>query len=69
MQRSVIQSLEPQLMLFIKQRLQNGHINMHITQAEHPEVQAYTTEKRYQLLAQKNPAVSELKDKLNLILE
>jgi len=62
--------LQPDIVEFIKQKLQNSSIRMSVKVAEETEVQrANSPEDRYKILADQNPALDKLKNGLGLEID
>ncbi|MBR1630829.1 MAG: DNA polymerase III subunit gamma/tau [Paludibacteraceae bacterium] len=69
MQQDVVHQMSPKLMDFIRQRIKNSDIDMQFSLNEQSELQAYTSEKRYQIMTEENALLRDLKDRLKLQLE
>lgn len=69
-QLSLMRKALPDLMRELRQRLQNDHIQIQLIQAEFTqEEMAFTAEEKYKLMADQNPALAQLKEKLDLQID
>ena len=60
----------PQLVNQIRRTLHNNELQINLVQAEYNQEQmAFTAEEKYALMAEQNPALTELKDKLDLQID
>ena len=70
LQEKELRKLQPELMAFVQNHLQNSKVKMNIKIAEETESQkANTPEDRYRILAEKNPALDTLKNGLQLEID
>ena len=60
----------PELISKLRKALQNNRLTIRLTQAEYKQEQmAFTAEEKYTLMAEQNPAVTQLKEKLDLQID
>ena len=60
----------PQLVQELHRTLSNGQLEIRLTLAQFDEQQmAFTAEERYKLMAESNPAIQLLKEKLDLQID
>jgi len=59
-----------EIMNMVRSELHNDLVKLQVlVQAYHPEEMAFTSQEKYKLLSKQNPELTDLKDKLNLLLE
>ena len=69
-QLSLMRKALPDLLRELRKRLQNDHIQIQLIQAEFTqEEMAFTAEEKYKLMADQNPALAQLKEKLDLQID
>ena len=69
-QLSLMRKALPDLLRELRKRLQNDHIQIQLIQAEFTqEEMAFTAEEKYKLMADQNPALAQLKEKLDLHID
>jgi DNA polymerase III subunit gamma/tau len=62
--------LQPDILNFLQQKLQNSSIRMQLILAEENEMQrASSPEDRYKIMAQQNPALDKLRNALGLEID
>lgn len=60
----------PGLMSQLRQTLHNNHLQLQLVQAEFSQEQmAFTAEEKYKLMAEQNPALTQLKERLDLQID
>ena len=60
----------PSLAQELRKALQNSHLRIHLVQAEYNQEQmAFTAEEKYAVMAEQNPALSQLKERLGLQID
>ena len=60
----------PDLLQELQAKLHNHNLEIRLTQAEYSQEQmAYTAEEKYKLMVEQNPAISHLKDRLDLQID
>jgi len=60
----------PQLMAQLRNALHNSLIEIELVQAEFSQEQmAFTAEEKFKLMAEQNPALTQLKDRLDLQID
>jgi hypothetical protein len=60
----------PDLLQELQAKLHNHELEIRLTQAEYSQEQmAYTAEEKYKLMVEQNPAISHLKDRLDLQID
>ncbi len=60
----------PGLLTQLRKTLHNDHLQIELIQAEYTQEQmAFTAEEKYKLMAEQNPVLAQLKEKLDLIIE
>jgi hypothetical protein len=65
-----LKRLQPDIVDFIQQKLQNSEVRMTLKIAEETEVQrANSPEDRYKIMAEQNPALDKLKNGLGLEID
>jgi len=70
LQEKELTRLQPDILDFLQQKLQNSSIRMKLIIAQETEVQrASTPEDRYKIMAQQNPALDKLRNKLGLEID
>ena len=70
LQEKELTRLQPDILDFLQQKLQNSAIRMKLIIAQETEVQrASTPEDRYKIMAQQNPALDKLRNKLGLEID
>ncbi|MCQ2330834.1 MAG: DNA polymerase III subunit gamma/tau [Paludibacteraceae bacterium] len=69
-QKEEFGSFGKQIMTIVRKELQNDLVKLQVTVEEYvKEQQAYTSQEKYKLLVQQNPALQEMREALNLQLE
>ena len=69
-QMSEMRKALPGLMSQLRQTLHNNHLQLQLVQAEFSQEQmAFTAEEKYKLMAEQNPALVQLKDRLDLQID
>ena len=60
----------PTLLLQLRKQLHNDHLEIQLVQAEYDQEQmAYTAEEKYKLMVEQNPALTALKERLDLLID
>ena len=60
----------PQLAQQLRQALHNNQVHIQLIQAEYSQEQmAFTAEEKYKLMVEQNPALAQLKDRLDLTID
>ena len=60
----------PQLLRQLRTALHNNELNIQLVQAEFNQEQlAFTAEEKYALMSEQNPALTQLKEKLDLQID
>ncbi|MBQ6985175.1 MAG: DNA polymerase III subunit gamma/tau [Paludibacteraceae bacterium] len=60
----------PKLIVQLRKTLHNSQLTIHVTQAEYKREQmAFTAEEKYALMAEQNPALAQLKERLDLQID
>lgn len=69
-QMSEMRKALPGLMSQLRQTLHNNHLQLQLVQAEFSQEQmAFTAEEKYKLMAEQNPALTQLKERLDLQID
>lgn len=69
-QKEEFGSFGKQIMTIVRKELQNDLVKLQVTVEEYvKEQQAYTSQEKYKLLVQQNPALQDMREALNLQLE
>ena len=69
-QMSEMRKALPGLMSQLRQTLHNNHLQLQLVQAEFSQEQmAFTAEEKYKLMAEQNPALVQLKERLDLQID
>ena len=69
-QLSEMRKAMPGLLQHLRKTLHNSHLQIQLVQAEYNQEQmAFTAEERYNLMAEQNPALAQLKERLNLQID
>lgn len=60
----------PRLIAELQRTLHNKGLNIRVTLAEYDREQmAFTADEKYKLMAESNPALAQLKERLDLVLD
>ena len=60
----------PGLLMQLRKTLHNDHLQIELIQAEYTQEQmAFTAEEKYKLMAEQNPALAQLKERLDLVID
>ena len=60
----------PALLTQLRSTLHNGKLTIQLSQAVYKQEQmAFTAEEKYKLMVEQNPALSQLKDRLDLTID
>ena len=60
----------PALLRQLRQQLHNAQLQIQLVQAEYNQEQlAFTAEEKYKLMAEQNPALAQLKERLDLLID
>lgn len=69
-QLSEMRKAMPGLLQHLRKTLHNSHLQIQLVQAQYNQEQmAFTAEERYNLMAEQNPALAQLKERLNLQID
>ena len=69
-QLSEMRKAMPGLLQHLRKTLHNSHLQIQLVQAQYNQEQmAFTAEERYNLMAEQNPVLAQLKERLNLQID